>query len=285
MAAIFRVCCALVAVTEALVPLSTTLRSARPRAELTRHRSDRTGEYTLIGSDGKETLLSTKEKEQIFLDAIQSYYFSGRQLLTDVDFDQLKEDLAWEGSEYAALSRNETKFLGAMAAYSKGEPMMSDGEFDDLKASLKQQGSLIAVTKEPRCFLDTGVCSVSFAEDKFRKIVLYLPAALIATLLWSGGTYELIPQARSLNPLLTLLLGSPLIFSLAQFLTERVIFDQPFIATGPCPDCGASQRIFFGDILGVDGPGDNAEFACTNCKAALTVKRDTLRVSTKPKPA
>lgn len=39
-----------------------------------------------------------KEKERIFLDCIQSYYYSGRQLLGDEDFNKLKEDLAWEGS-------------------------------------------------------------------------------------------------------------------------------------------------------------------------------------------
>ena len=78
-------------------------------------------EFTIVGADGKRTSLSKEEKERIFIDAIQSYYFSGRQVLSDTDFDLLKEDLAWEGSEYAVLSRNETKFLGAMGAYAQGD--------------------------------------------------------------------------------------------------------------------------------------------------------------------
>ena len=160
---------------------------------------------------------------------------------------------------------------------------MSDAEFDDLKASLKAQGSLIAVSTEPRCFLDTGVCSVTFTPDRFRAIVLYLPAILALTLLWTGGLFELVPAARSLNPILTLLLGSPLIAYGAQRLTDEVIFKDPFIATGPCPDCGANNRLFFGDILGVEGAGETAEIQCANCKIPLSVSRATLRVSSKSK--
>ena len=83
--------------------------------------------------------------------------------------------------------------------------------------------------------------------------MLYLPAISVLTLLWTGGTYELISASRGLNPLITLLIGSPLIVSVAQYLTEQVLFKDPFIAQGPCPDCGANNRLFFGDILGVEG--------------------------------
>jgi hypothetical protein len=36
------------------------------------------------------------------------------QVLNDKDFDQLKEDLLWEGSPVAALSRDENQYLIAM---------------------------------------------------------------------------------------------------------------------------------------------------------------------------
>jgi len=243
---------------------------------------EKADEFTVIGNDGKRVSLSKVEKEQIFIDAIQSYYFDGRQVLSDADFDLLKEDLAWEGSEYAVLSRNETRFLGAMGAYSRGEePIMSDDEFDALKASLKAQGSIVACSTEPRCFLDTGICSVTFTPDRFRGIVLYLPAISVLTLLWTGGTYELISASRGLNPLITLLIGSPLIVSVAQYLTEQVLFKDPFIAQGPCPDCGANNRLFFGDILGIEGQQQEGDVQCVNCKAALKVNRETLRVSCK----
>jgi len=237
----------------------------------------------VVGADGKTVDLTTAEKERIFIDAMQSYYFSGRQLLSDSEFDQLKEDLMWEGSEYATLSRNETRFLSAVKYFQKGEPIMSDTEFDDLKASLKAQNSIVATSKEPRCFLDTGVCSVTFSEDKYRELVLYAPAFAVLAILWTGGIYELVPIARSLNPLVDLLLGLPIILALSQFLSEKVIFNDPLIATGPCPECNVNNRIFFGDILGVPGPGDQAEVACVNCGTTLKIDRATLRVSTPPK--
>ncbi|KAJ1460843.1 hypothetical protein M885DRAFT_508288 [Pelagophyceae sp. CCMP2097] len=279
MASVRRVVC-LAAVAGALVmPARNGRRSARalgaPNAAVRGP-----GEYTIMGADGKVAQLSLKEKERVFIDAIQSYYFDGRQVLNDTDFDQLKEDLVWEGSDYAVLSRNETKFLGAMASFASGEPIMSNAEFDELKASLKAQNSLIAVTKEPRCFIDSGVCSVTFQEDTFRKTLLYLPAFLVGTILWTGITYELIPSARGLNPLALLAVGSPIMFAFAQVITERVIFKDPLIAQGDCPECGANQRIFFGDILGVDGPSDKSVQPCSNCKVELTVTRENLRVST-----
>ncbi|CAN0481074.1 unnamed protein product, partial [Discosporangium mesarthrocarpum] len=56
-------------------------------------------EYCAIDEvTGKPVALSKGEKERIFLDAIQSFYYSGRKLLDDDDFDRLKEDLVWEGS-------------------------------------------------------------------------------------------------------------------------------------------------------------------------------------------
>eukprot|EP00629_Pelagomonadales_sp_RCC1024_P003267 CAMPEP_0119266406 /NCGR_PEP_ID=MMETSP1329-20130426/4903_1 /TAXON_ID=114041 /ORGANISM="Genus nov. species nov., Strain RCC1024" /LENGTH=280 /DNA_ID=CAMNT_0007266285 /DNA_START=138 /DNA_END=980 /DNA_ORIENTATION=+ len=262
------------------------LRCAAPRRATTptalRASATERGEFTATGVDGKEMSLTMAEKERVFIDAIQSYYFDGRQVLSDAEFDQLKEDLAWEGSEYAVLSRDETRFLGAMGAYARGEAeIMSDAEFDALKASLKAKGSIVATSTEPRCFLDTGVCSVTFTPDRFRGVVLYLPAILTLTLLWTGGLFELVPASRGLNPLLTLLAGSPIIYAGAQYITEQLIFKDPFIAQGPCPDCGANNRLYFGDILGVEGCGIEGDVQCTNCKTNLKVNRDTLRVSCK----
>ena len=48
---------------------------------------------------GKRIRLTTEEKERIYLDAVQSYYYSGRELLLQSEFDLLKEDLQWSGSE------------------------------------------------------------------------------------------------------------------------------------------------------------------------------------------
>ncbi|CAN0480124.1 unnamed protein product, partial [Discosporangium mesarthrocarpum] len=37
-----------------------------------------------------------------------------------------------------------------------------DAEFDKLKADLREAGSPVAVSKEPKCYIDTGICTVTF---------------------------------------------------------------------------------------------------------------------------
>lgn len=85
--------------------------------------------------------------------SLQSYYFSGRQLLNDAEFDLLKEDLSWNGSAVVNLNRKEAKYLAAVQAYLKGTPTLSDKEFDALKNELQEEGSPFASSKEPRCYI------------------------------------------------------------------------------------------------------------------------------------
>lgn len=232
---------------------------------------------------GEPILLTVKEKERIFLDCIQSYYYSGRQILTDDDFNKLKEDLIWEGSKVAILNRNETLFLSAMSAYLKGQPILSDAEFDELKRGLKETQSPIAVSTEPRCYVDTGICTVTFQEDKWRKGILYVPGVLMTLTLWLVLSYELLEPLRYVNPIISIGLGSPLVYYASRYLTENVFFNDPLIAYGPCPACSAPNRIYFGDILSVEGPKETAEITCRTCGAEATVTRATLRAVTFPK--
>ena len=131
---------------------------------------------------------------------------SGKTMLTDKQFDRLREDLSWEvrlfhlimilripnltnllqGSALVTLNRNETLFLNAMQAYAKNQPIMSDQQFDELKQSLRDQGSKIAVASEPKCYVDTGVCKVTWSPDTIRTSSLYLPAALLLGILYIG---------------------------------------------------------------------------------------------------
>ena len=48
--------------------------------------------------------LTVAEKERIFLDALQSYDAAGRQMLKDDEFDLLKEDLQWNGSDMVVMN-------------------------------------------------------------------------------------------------------------------------------------------------------------------------------------
>mmetsp|Transcript_8282 Transcript_8282/g.24484 ORF Transcript_8282/g.24484 Transcript_8282/m.24484 type:complete len:329 (-) Transcript_8282:1667-2653(-) len=238
---------------------------------------------TLDEDTGTKIRLTVAEKERIFLDALQSYYASGRQLLSDEDFDLLKEDLQWNGSNVVVVSRQETLYLAAMQAYLKGEPIMDDTEFDNLKQELKETGSKFAVDTEPKCYIDTGVCKVTLQEDKFRSNLLYLPAGLTLSVVWLGLAFELIEPFIRVNPIILFALGLPLIINGSKTFTENFLFTNKLVAYGPCPSCEYENRLYFGNILGVEGFGDEGSVKCPNCKTIFTVQRNTLRASTLPK--
>ncbi|KAL3943839.1 MAG: hypothetical protein SGBAC_002090 [Bacillariaceae sp.] len=241
-------------------------------------------EYCQIDeSTGDMIRLTVAEKERIFIDALQSYYVNGRQLLPDEEFDALKEDLAWSGSKLVNLNRAETKYLSAMQAYMKGTPILADKEFDALKAELKESGSQIAVESEPKCYIDTGVCKVTLQEDKFRSNLLYLPAGAALLVVWLGLGFEFIEPFIRINPLILLAIGSPFIYNGAKIVTDGFIFKDNEILYGPCPSCETENRVYFGEILGVEGFSDVAEIKCTKCKEVITVQRNTKRASTLPK--
>jgi hypothetical protein len=242
-------------------------------------------EFCLIDDQsGEQILLTREEKERIFLDTIQQYYYGGQETkLTDDQFNQLKEDLSWEGSALVTLNRNETLFVNAMQAWNIGKPMLSDKEFDELKLSLKEANSKIAVSTEPQCWVDTGLCKVTWKLDNLRQTSLYLPAAILSTLLYIGIADE-IPGVSAINILFLLIIGAFPISIITKQLTEKLIFDNPTVASGPCPKCGVDQRVFFGGILGVEGNMEESSIKCTNCKTPLTIKRSTLRVSTLSTP-
>jgi len=240
-------------------------------------------EFCLLDpTNGKSILLTREEKERIFLDSIQSYYFSGKTSLSDEQFNQLKDDLSWEGSVLVTLNRNETLFINAVQAYNKGKPILTNPQFDDLKRSLKENNSPIAVDVEPKCYVDTGVCKVTWVPDNIKTGILYVPATLISTTIYLGVLYELLNGLLGvgLNPLITLAIGALPISSVSKGITENIFFKDPLVATGPCPSCGVENKVFFGDVLGVEGDKDESTIKCSNCKTSLTIKRSTLRVST-----
>lgn len=232
---------------------------------------------------GKLMRLTLVEKERIFLDSLQSYYVNGRQLLNDSEFDLLKEDLAWNGSPVAVLNRKEAKYLNAMQAFSRGEAIISDEEFDALKKDLKEEKSRFAVSTEPKCYIDSGICTVTLQEDEFRSNLLYLPVGSILSILWLGIGFEIIEPLVRINPLLLIALGSPVVYLASKFITEEYIFQDNKVAYGPCPSCEVEQRVYFGNILGESGFGDLAEIKCKKCKQTFRVQKDSLRASTLPK--
>jgi hypothetical protein len=213
----------------------------------------------------------------------QAYYSSGRKMLSDGEFDLLKEDLQWNGSPMVIMNRKEAAYLTAVQDYLKGTPTMNDVDFDSLKKQLMEEESKFAVQTEPKCYIDTGICKVTFQEDKFRSNLLYLPAGLILSVVWLGLGFEIIEPLIRINPVALALLGTPFIYNGSKFITEDLIFTKKFIAYGPCPNCQLENRVYFGDILGVEGFSDQAKAKCPNCKEQFTVQSNTLRASTLPK--
>jgi len=232
---------------------------------------------------GKGIRLTLAEKERIFLDSLQSYYINGRQLLKDDEFDLLKEDLSWNGSKLVQMNRNEAKYMAAMEAYVKGEPILSDVEFDTLKATLKEEKSQFAVDKEPKCYIDTGICTVTWEVDEFRSNLLYLPVGLVLSLVWIGVSFELIEPFVRINPLILAAIGSIPITFLTKLVTENYIFVNNKILYGPCPSCESEERIYFGDVFAVEGYGPTADTKCAKCKDKFCVQRESMRASTLPK--
>lgn len=204
-------------------------------------------------------------------------------MLSDQEFDLLKEDLQWNGSDMVAMSSKEVKYMTAMQEYMKGTPVMSDIEFDNLKKELMVDGSKFAVQTEPKCYIDTGICKVTMKVDNFRSNLLYLPSGFVLMGLWLLFGYELIEPIIRINPVLLSILGLPWVYTGAKAVTERTLFENKLIVYGPCPNCGYENRIFFGNILGVEGFTDKAEAKCPNCKTSFNVQRATLRASTLPK--
>jgi len=241
-------------------------------------------EYCVVDPESGQLIrLTVAEKERIFLDALQSYYATGRQMLKDDEFDLLKEDLQWNGSDMVVMNRKEATYLAAMQAYLKGEPMMPDAEFDALKTELKETGSKFAVSTSPKCYIDTGICTVTLKEDQFRSNLLYLPAIIVLTSVWLGIGFELLSTVLRINPLFFLLIGTPFLYTGSKFITEELLFPGKFIAFGPCPSCEVENRVYFGKILGVEGFTDIAKAKCPSCKTEFSVQRKTLRASTIPK--
>jgi len=82
-------------------------------------------------------------KELIFLDCLDSFYTDGKKMLSDEDYDELKDSLTWEGSAVASLKGKEAKFISAVAAFRRGEGNMANAEYDKLKSELLSESSWV----------------------------------------------------------------------------------------------------------------------------------------------
>ncbi|MCO5576421.1 hypothetical protein L7F22_030231 [Adiantum nelumboides] len=102
--------------------------------------------------DKKTDKRSLGELEAEFLEALQSFYYDKKPIMSNEEFDNLKEELIWEGSSVVILSSDEQRFMEASMAYAAGKPNITDADYDALKLKLKKSGSKVAI-EGPRCSL------------------------------------------------------------------------------------------------------------------------------------
>ena len=82
-------------------------------------------------------------KELIYFDALYSYYHDKVSLLNSEDWEDLKENLSWEGSSVATMKANEALFITAVAGSKRGQPIMDDDEYAKLKTELVKEDSWV----------------------------------------------------------------------------------------------------------------------------------------------
>uniref|UniRef100_A0A0F7GY01 PGRL1A transmembrane protein n=1 Tax=Erodium chrysanthum TaxID=337364 RepID=A0A0F7GY01_9ROSI len=223
---------------------------------------------------------SIGELEQEFLQALQSFYYEGKAIMSNEEFDNLKEELMWEGSSVVMLSSDEQKFLEAAMAYVSGNPIMSDEEYDELKIKLKTEGSDIVV-EGPRCSLRSRKVYSDLTVDYLKMFLLYVPASVVALSLFfflddvTGFeiTYLLeLPEPFSF--LFTWFAALPLIVYLATAFTNVIVKDFK-ILKGPCPNCGTENVSFFGTILSIASGGTTNNVKCSDCGTELVYDSKT----------
>ncbi|KAI4372205.1 hypothetical protein MLD38_010469 [Melastoma candidum] len=228
----------------------------------------------------KKEKKSIGEMEQEFLQALQSFYYEGKAIMSNEEFDNLKEELMWEGSSVVMLSSDEQRFLEASMAYVSGTPILSDEEFDELKLRLKMEGSEIVV-EGPRCSLRSRKVYSDLSVDYLKMLLLNVPAVVVALGLFfflddiTGFeiTYLLeLPEPFSF--IFTWFAAVPLIVFLAQSLTNAIIKDF-LILKGACPNCGTENVSFFGTILSISSGGNTNNLKCTNCGTPLVYNSKT----------
>ncbi|CAL9201744.1 unnamed protein product [Musa hybrid cultivar] len=243
-------------------------------------------QYCSIDKKDKKTL---GELEQEFLQALQSFYYDKKAIMSNEEFDNLKEELMWEGSSVVMLSPDEQKLLEASMAYVSGNPIMTDAEFDELKLRLKKEGSDI-VQEGPRCSLRSRKVYSDLSVDYFKMFLLNVPAAVIALTLFfflddlTGFeiTY-LLELPEPFGFIFTWFAALPLIFVLSQAITNAIVKDF-LILKGACPNCGTENVSFFGTLLSVPSGGSTNTVKCSNCGTALVYDSNS-RLITLPEPS
>jgi hypothetical protein len=223
---------------------------------------------------------SLGEMEQEYLDALRQFYMNEDPSLSDEEFDVLKDELLWEGSNVVTMTKEEQMFLEATKAYSMGKPILSDVQFNDLKMKLKEQGSPIA-SGGPRCSIRSRRVFTDLNTDYLRLTLLNIPAvgvALGALFIvdsltgFSISKFVELPEPFGFFAVWVVVL--PILYIVSDSLTKVVLKDA-VILNGQCTSCGDPIVLFFGKVLGVDGNDEITDVQCGSCKVKMSANSRT----------
>ncbi|BBH03264.1 PGR5-LIKE A, partial [Prunus dulcis] len=214
-------------------------------------------QYCSIDKKGKKSL---GELEQDFLQALQSFYYDGKAIMSNEEFDNLKEELMWEGSSVVML-----KVFGSFNGYVSGNPILTDEEYDKLKMRLKTEGSDIVV-EGPRCSLRTRKVYSDLSVDYLKMLLLNVPATL--------------PEPYSF--IFTWFAAVPVIVYLAQALTKLIVRDvlilkvqRICLVKWPLSKLWYRECVLLGTILSISNGGATNTIKCSNCGTPLVYDSNT----------
>jgi len=240
---------------------------------------------------GEQKSISLDEKEKLYLECLDAYYNEGgKQLLDDDEYNNLKTDLAFDGSKVSTFSADEIKFVLANKRYSMGKPVMDDKEYDALRARLKAAGSNVIIHDSAKCSLDDGICKTDLIVDFGKTRLLYFPGTTAGLVL----SCEIAFWTLHIDPLLSIVLGAIPSYFFGVWFTENIFAQKPLVTSSACPVCSQVNTVFFGDLFAVqiDGgligpakqPPDEMLVKCSGCKQDISYDRATMVVkSTVPK--
>lgn len=248
-------------------------------------------DYCSLDPQGRKPLSrkTLGEKEQEYLDALRAFYYDGKPIMSDEEFENLEQELLWEGSRVAVLSSTEQRFMEASRAHAEGNPIITDEQYDDLKRQLRRDRSTV-VAQGPRCSIRSKKMYSDITIDYVKMTLLNLPAVLLVLgVLFSVDDitgFEItkaieLPQPYGIVFLWGVLL--PSLFILANAITS-LGFKDALIVKGICPNCSTENTTYFGDILTVAGARDETTVPCKECKSQLQFKaNDRMLVVGPPK--
>eukprot|EP00930_Biecheleria_cincta_P029529 TRINITY_DN20532_c1_g1_i1.p1 TRINITY_DN20532_c1_g1~~TRINITY_DN20532_c1_g1_i1.p1 ORF type:complete len:558 (-),score=120.83 TRINITY_DN20532_c1_g1_i1:95-1723(-) len=250
--------------------------------------------------------------EEMYIDALWSYYQDGVQLLTDPQFDKLKQELAWQASSFPNLRPYEVSFVKASLAYWRGEPVMNDQEWEEVKAKVKadrqrkdvtafllyskgqdvldaeqfaqmsEEMSKIGVNvkrADSKALAQTLNVEKPELQNELGQVALmylalsFFPVLLCIAAVWSLFSLLNVGALSGAVPIVSI--GSVLGLILTSQLFTFLDLQDPELLTGVCPSCSSEIKLFNGGSSKVD----EAEYSCKSCGCELLLDCRNRRIA------